>query len=184
MRLRVYVYYSVSFIRPRLAWRFHLMEEGSWWFHMIYRAFSVERFHHYCTHQYVSICLAWCRTRGKKTKTWGTYGRITGRCGCKTGQIRPITKLHLRNGTQTLVSERHALCVLLTNTETELGDNDERSIYLLTDVMNISASPALLPWCITAACLSSLFFHLLFSERIHRFASGAFFILRFIICSD
>lgn len=38
---------------------------------------------------------------------------------------------------QTLVYVCHAPYVLLTNTETELRENDEGSIYLLTDVMNI-----------------------------------------------
>ena len=45
----------------------------------------------------------------------------------------------LHNGTQTLVYVCHALYVLLTNTDTALREKDEGSIYLLTDVMNISA---------------------------------------------
>lgn len=56
----------------------------------------------------------------------------------QTEQKCPIKKLPLHNSPQTLVYVCHTLHVRLTNTERELK-GDERSIYLLTDVMNISA---------------------------------------------
>lgn len=89
-------------------------------------------------------------------------GRFTGRCGCK--QDRNTQSQCFSYITNTCV------CMLRSVRPSHTHkDSVERKkmmkIYLLTDVMNISAWPTLPPWCITAVGLSSLFSLIILREN-------------------
>lgn len=109
-------------------------------------------FHHCCTHQMFGLV----QNEGKKI--WGTYGKITGRCGRKQDRYAQSQSFNY------ITAHKHLCmyathCMSFSQTQTQSWEKKMRdpSIFL-TDVMNVSAWPTLLPWCITAVCLSSLFF--------------------------
>lgn len=118
---------------------------------MLYLCFLAETFQRCCTH----FCSGLVQNKAKIILR--TYGKIMGRCRCKQNRYAQSQSLPYITAPVHLCMYA-TLCMSFSQTQRELKGEDERSIYLLTDVMNISAWPTLLPWYITAVCLSSLFF--------------------------